>query len=292
VGGEDPTGGITIGNILIDPNNSNRTSVECWSIPPTGIFQAELMVYANQGSFQGTFDPLMASRGGTPVGEHALDAIVLDPGFDYQSATPAEQDRHDDIFLAVERFGDALGSICAHEAGHALGLVPPGAPGGGLYGGQTGAAFSHAVTPAGTTPPENHLMKAGNTFNFSRLAGLYGNPLPFFRPLSYAYLRDRVRTDATITGLWMPPSLVSVVPAVISQSSVQITVSGQDFAGTPIVQLVNPGYTYDALGETLIDPNTVTAWVIKSQVPPGLYDLVYRNADGQTATLPDAVTVQ
>jgi hypothetical protein len=291
VGGEDPTGGSTIGNILIDPNNTNRTSIECGSLPPTGIFPAELMAYASQSSFQHAFDPLMASRGGTPVGEHPLDAIVLDPGFDYGNATLAEQERYDDVFLAIERFGDALGSISAHEAGHALGLVPPGPPGSGLYGGQTGAAFSHAVTPAGGTPSENHLMKAGGTFNFARLTGQYGYPLPFFRPLSHAYLRDRVRTDARITALWMPPSLVSVAPQVIAQSSVQITITGTDLAGTPIVQLVSPSYTYAAIGETLVGPTTATAWVIQSQLLPGLYDLVYSNGDGQTATLPDAISV-
>jgi hypothetical protein len=292
VGGEDPTGGSTIGNVLIDPDNSNRTSVECSSLPtPTGIFPAELLVFASEAPFQETFDPLMPSRGGTPIGEDPLDATVLDPGFDYAGATPQEQARYDDIALAVQRFADALGSVMAHEAGHALGLVPPGVPGAGLFGGQTGAAFSHAVTASGGTPPENFLMKAGYTYTFAKLAGIDGQPAPFFRPLSYAYLRDRARTDATISELLPPPSLESVAPALVDVSALQLTITGSDFNGTPVVRLVNDSYTYQMVGEAFVDPETATGWVIRSQIPPGLYDLVYENSDGQSATLPDAVTV-
>ena len=292
VGGLDPTGGATIGNIQIDPNNANRYSVECSSLPvPTGIFPGELTNYSGQSAFQETFDPLQTSRGGTPVGEHALDPIVLDPGFDYASASPEEQARHDDVFTAIERFADALGSICAHEAGHALGLVPPAAPGVGLYGGQSGAEFSHALTPAGGEPPENHLMKAGPTFDFAELAGIWGNPLPAFRPLNWAYLRDRTLTDSSILALLPPPQVFSVTPNVIDQSALVITVTGEDFSGTPVIRLQNAGFTYDTPGETWIDPQTATAWVVRSQILPGLYDLLYVNSDGQEALLPDAVTV-
>ncbi|NNL65276.1 MAG: hypothetical protein HKP30_03435 [Myxococcales bacterium] len=292
VGGEDPSGGITIGNILIDPNNGNRTSVECGSLPPTGIFPAELLYYGGEAAFQTVFDPLMTSRGGTPVGEHALDAIVLDPGFDYESGSAAEQARHDDVFAAVTAFGDALGSIAAHEAGHALGLVPPAAPGVGLHGGQAGAAFSHAVQSNGSTPADTHMMNAGNSFSFAELAGLEGEPLPAFRPLSYAYLRDRTLTDSKITQLLMPPSLTSVVPDVIDASTVQVTLTGADFVGVPAIQLVSESWVYSTPGESIVDPNTVTFWVVQSQLLPGLYDLVYTAADGQVATLVDAITVE
>ena len=251
-----------------------------------------MLFYANQGAFQAVFDPLMTSRGGTPVGEHALDPIVLDPGFDYESATGAEQARHDDVFAAVDAFGDALGSISAHEAGHALGLVAPAAPGVGFHGGTYGAAFSHAVQSNGNTPTETWLMNAGATFTFAELAGLEGEPLPAFRPLSYAYLRDRALTDSSVTQLLKPPTVTSVVPDVISVSAIQVTLTGADFVGVPAIQLVNESFVYSTPGEAVVDPITVTFWVVQSQVLPGLYDLVYTASDGQTATLPDAITVE
>ena len=105
-----------------------------------------------------------------------------------------------------------LGSIVAHEAGHALGLVPAGVPGGGLFGGTSGPQINHAVLPGGANPTENFLMNAGNTFTFDRLAGLNGNPLPYFRPIDYAYLRDRVVIDSAVTLLAYPPVVSSVTP--------------------------------------------------------------------------------
>jgi hypothetical protein len=291
VGGEDPSGGSTIGNILIDPNNARRSSVECGSLPPTGVFPGELLVLQSDPTFQETFDPLRPSRGGTPVGEHPLDPIVLDDLFDPESASAEERERYDQIYGAVDRFGAVLGSIMAHEVGHALGLVPAGAPGMGLYGGSSGARFAHAVTPEGGDPPENYLMKAGNTFTFSKLGGLNGHPLPTFRPLSFAYLRDRVLAYVPITELLPPPEIDSVDPAVIDQSAVQITIIGSGFAGTPAVRLLSESFVYHVVGETLVSDQVITGWVIRSQILPGAYDLEITNSDGQTAVLADAVVV-
>ena len=291
VGGEDPSGGSTIGSILIDPNNSRRSSVECASIPPTGVFPSELLVLASDATFQETFDPLRSGCGGIPVGEHPLDPIVLDELFDPGSATPEELERYDQIYTAVDRFGAVLGSIVAHEVGHALGLVPPSAPGIGLYGGASGARYVHSVTPSGTDPPENELMKAGYTFTFSKLGGLNGQPLPFFRPLNFAYLRDRALAYTKVTELLPPPVVTSVEPAVIDQSATQITVTGDRFAGTPAIRCVNQSYSYNALGEAFVSQQQVTAWVIQSQIPAGVYDLELTNADGQSAVLPNAIVV-
>ena len=152
IGGEDPSGGITIGAILTDPKNSNRNSVECATLPPTGIFPRELLILAGEAAFQAVFDPLRPATGGVPVGEHPLDATVLAPGFDPGTASPAELARYDLVQAAIQGFADMLGSIVAHETGHALGLVPAGAPGGGLYGGTSGAELNHDVTPAGVSP--------------------------------------------------------------------------------------------------------------------------------------------
>jgi len=291
IGGPDPSGQGQIGSILIDPNNGNRASVECGTIPPTGIFPRELLTYQNQGLFQSTFDPLMTSRGGTPVGEHVLDPVVLHPAFDPGDATPQELARYQVIQTAVTRFADALGSVTAHEAGHALGLVAPGPQGIGLHGGTTGAVFSHDVTSDGTSSPApNYLMKHGGSFNFARLAGLGSHPLPFLRALDFAYLRDRVMTDPRVTVLLPPPDLAAVSHALITTST-KVTVTGAGFAATPALRLVNPGYTYNLVGETLLSEGEMTAWINPSQSPAGLYDLLLENPDGQTDVLPGAVTV-
>lgn len=291
VGGNDPSGQKQIGSILIDANNAQRSSVECGTIPPTGIFSRELTLYQNQAAFQNTFDPLMPSRGGTPAGEHPLDPIVLHPDFDPAAATPEELARYDAIQTAVSRFGNALGSVMAHETGHALGLVAPGKPGPGLHGGTSGATFAHDVTSDGvTSPTPNYLMKHGGTFNFARLAGIAGQPLPFMRALDFAYLRDRVMTDPRITELLPPPTLSGVTPSTITATT-QIAVTGTGFAATPALFLVNPGYTYAVAGEAFVSSTQMTGWISYSQCPPGLYDLLIENKDGQLAVLPAAISV-
>jgi hypothetical protein len=293
VGGEDPSGGITLGSILIDPNNVQKASVECGTIPPTGIFPRELLVLAGQADFQQTFDGLRPAVGGTPVGQDPLDAVVLDAAFDPGQATPEELARYDAIQTAIQRFGDALGTIVAHESGHALGLVQPGTPGGGLFGGSSGAEFTHNVTPAGVSPAQNFLMNAGNTFSFAKLAGISGQPLAVLRPINHAYLRDRIVQDPAVKELVMGPALASVTPAQIAfGATVQLTVQGSDFRPTPALRLQKPGFTYQVLNESLGAGGALTGWVVSAQTLPGVYDLVLTNPDGQWDVLPAAVAIQ
>jgi hypothetical protein len=99
---------------------------------------------------------------------------------------------------AVAVFGDALGTLMAHETGHALGLVAPGRPGVGLFGGESGEAWAHAVEIGGDESPEAalSLMSPGRRFGFEDLAGLGAAGELRFRPIDYAYLRDRVVLQA------------------------------------------------------------------------------------------------
>ena len=292
IGGEDPSGGITIGSILMDPKNSNRTSIECATLPPTGIFPRELLVLSGDSAFQAVFNPLIPSAGGTPVGAHPADPIVLDPAFDPGSGTPEQLARYQQVQAAIQAFGDALGSIVAHETGHALGLVPGGVPGGGLFGGTSGPQLNHAVLPGGGDPAENFLMNAGSTFNFSRLAGLNGAPLPYFRPIDYAYLRDRVVIDPLVTVLAYAPVVSSVTPTIINPTGwTQIYVNGTGFLPTPVIRLINPGYTYNVTGEYLISSAQVRGSVNVLQIPAGVYDVELKNPDGQVSVLPAALTV-
>jgi hypothetical protein len=293
VGGEDPTGGSTIGNVTMDAQNANRSSVECATLPPTGIFPRELLVFAGQAAFDGVFDPLRSAAGGAPVGTDPLDAVVLDPSFDPASATPEELDRWDTIQTAIDAFASALGTVIAHESGHALGLVPGGAPGIGLYGGTSGANTNHNVTPSGAAPAQNLVMNAGSTYTFAKLAGLDGQPLALLRPLNHAYLRDRVLVDPRVTALLPPPLPTGVSPYSVSTSSnTLLTVTGSGYAATPSLRLVNAGGTYQLSGEKFVSSTQVTGWVLGSQIAPGVYDLECENPDGQVGFYGHAVNVQ
>jgi hypothetical protein len=291
VGGEDPSGGSTIGSIQLDPNNGARNSVECGTIPPTGVFPRELLVFQNQTYFKNVFDPLRSEVGGTPIGASPWDSLVLDPGFDPGTAPPEALARHAVVWTGIGVFGDALGSIVAHESGHALGLVPPGPPGIGLYGGSDGPAYIHAVNPDGSTPYDNFLMKAGNTFNFGRLAGLGSYALPRFRSIEHAYLRDRVVLAAQVTQLLQPPQLTGVNPVLLFGPSQILRVFGQHFAATPSIRLRSASYTYSTPGESWKSATETTCWVVNGQLPPGLYDVELTNPDGQVDVHPYAVVV-
>ncbi len=294
VGGEDPTGGITLGNVVTDPNNARGGTIECGSIPPTGVFPREILMYAGQAEFQSTIDALRPAAGGTPIGEHPADAVVLDPSFD--PGTPGIPLTHLSRFVqvrnAVRAFGRALGTVLAHESGHALGLVPPAAPGVGLYGGATGARTYHNEMPDGTLPRETYLMNHGGSFTFAELAGLSGEPPAEFRPLNHAYLRDRVVLASDVTALLPPPALQSVDPAVVSQSVQAIHLYGEGFAATPAVTLSNDVFIYQAIGEAFVSDSESTAVIVRGQVAPGVYDVTLVNPDGQSTYILDAVTVE
>ena len=82
----------------------------------------------------------------------------------------------------------------AHESAHALGLVPAGRPGVGLFGGSEadGASYAHNINLAGNPESQPWLMNEGREFSFEDLAGLGEAGELRFRPLNHAYLKDRV----------------------------------------------------------------------------------------------------
>jgi hypothetical protein len=53
----------------------------------------------------------------------------------------------------------------------------------------------------------------------------------------------------------------------------------------------NAASTHQLIGETWVSSSEVTAWALAVQLPVGIYDRVLENPDGQSATLPAAVTV-
>lgn len=180
VGGRDPGEPGSVGHVRFDARNARRAGEECTGEEAAGLFPAELVAYRSSPLYRevlGAFDPVL---GGVPFA--------------------GEPERAEAHALAIAVVGDVLGTLMAHETGHALGLVAPGRPGVGLFGGETGEEYAHAVDTFaddgdddGDGPGEPiSLMAPGRRFKFEDLAGVGAAGELRFRPIDYAYLRDRV----------------------------------------------------------------------------------------------------
>jgi len=205
VGGTDPADPTSVGHVAFDRGNARRASVECGDDGPGGVFPGGLSTYAEDALYRAVFDPLRADRGGLPVGADPRDAGLLEAalaraGSEAPSAksadgapsgdeTDPDRRRLEAIARATSVYARVLGSILAHEAGHALGLVAPGRPGVGLFGAESGDARAHNLAAEGDGPA---LMDPGPDLRFAELAGETEAGELRFRPLNYAYLRDRV----------------------------------------------------------------------------------------------------
>jgi hypothetical protein len=103
--------------------------------------------------------------------------------------------RYNQLSFVVSLLGRLLGALTAHEMGHALGLVAPGPPPCGLFGGETEAAFTNPsrtnITHIDT--PGFNIMEAGpGSAPDARLdIGQYFT-IPSFNRLNLAYLRGRL----------------------------------------------------------------------------------------------------
>lgn len=296
VGGESVLGSSFLGSSVLDVHNLNETQDDCGAGTQFGVFpQALDNLWGGNAEFQAAFGPLDPDLGGTPVGEDPLDPSVLDPDFDPGTATAAELDRLAEIADGLDAFAQVLASAIAHETGHYLGLTAPGPTPAGLFGGESGGSQDHNVTPAGGTPSENFLMNAGASFTFDEMIGRNGFPLPFFRPLSWAYLRDRVALNDKVTGLFPPPVLDSIDPnpVVFEGQSATLAFHGDGFLAQPVIELDGPGVQVpiDVTNITVVDPQTVTGTINKLLVPEGTYDIHFVNGDGQEITLPAFLVV-
>ncbi len=298
VGGESPQGANFLGSAPLDLNNLGENTDLCALGPSFGVFPEAIdNLWGGSAEYQAAFGPVDPGLGGTPVGEDPLDATVLSPSFDPATASPAELARWGAIVNAVDAFSQTLATAIAHENGHMLGLVAPGATPGGLFGGSAGGSQDHNEKPGGGIPAENYLMNQGGSFSFDEMTGRNGVPLPVFRTLGWAYLRDRIVLNSQVTGLFPAPTLTSVDPNPVDikpPQSATVTIHGTNFLDTPSVELITEGdpTPNQLLNETFIDANTITGVVSKFLVPPGLYDVHLINADGQEVTLVDGLEVE
>ena len=172
VGGRDASQPGSVGHVRFDPRNGRRAGSACTGDEAAGLFPGELAAYRESALYREIMTPFEPTTGGVP--------------FD---GDPERQQAADH---AVAVLGDALGTLMAHETGHALGLVAPGKPGFGLFGGDSGESYAHAIAPDDARAPEPTLMLPGRALRFEQLAGLADGGELRFRPLDYAYLRDRV----------------------------------------------------------------------------------------------------
>ncbi|MFP6655703.1 MAG: hypothetical protein VCB25_08745 [Myxococcota bacterium] len=193
VGGSDPSEANLVGHVRFDRNNEDKTSVECSTNPAAGLFPAEIDTFLASPLYQETFDSFLPASGGRPLGEDSDDSLEkLSALFQLEAADQPQSGRHRKLLRAIEVFGNVLGSIMAHEAGHALGLVAEGRPSVGLFGGNSGADYAHNLDAFGESATSAWLMNAGGGLSFRELAGETENGPLRFRPLNHAYLRDRV----------------------------------------------------------------------------------------------------
>ncbi len=298
VGGESPQGGAYLGAATLDRNNLLETGDEC-ATAVLGVFPHAIDdLWGDDPAFQSAFAAVDPDLGGTPFGEHVLDAALLAPDFDLPSAGPAQIARLFAVFDAIDAFVRVVSVATAHEVGHMLGLVAHGPAPGGLWGGSRGAATDHNVAASGGAPSGNFVMNAGSEFRFDEITGRGAEGPPVFRPLNWAYLRDRVVLDGDVTALLPAPVLTSLAPARLIFSSdrpesQRVTLSGDHFVDPAAIELVDPvdPLPLPGFGVSVVDANTLTVLVHRSFVAPGLYDVRLINGDGQIGVLEGALRV-
>jgi hypothetical protein len=195
VGGSNLAHPRSVGNVRFDHRNERRSSRECDGPDPAGLFPAELTIYADSALYGEVLGAFLPDHGGSPFGSRPQDPAALAASTASAAVDSAPQDaRARAIGRAIEVFGDVLGTIMAHESAHALGLVPAGRPGVGLFGGaeEAGEGYAHNLDVFGQRPSEPWLMNVGTGFRFEDLAGLGEGGELRFRPLNHAYLKDRI----------------------------------------------------------------------------------------------------
>ncbi|MBK8101403.1 MAG: Ig-like domain-containing protein [Planctomycetes bacterium] len=182
----DPSTGV-LGRAFYDHRNGNMADHNLATSPGLGVFPSEMWLYQSrihrqvwpsfQTMFAQRFLSLCPDMGGTPAGADPLDSTVLAEWFDYQSAPSTQRARFNTILQALDDWSAVIGIILAHEVGHAVGLVAPGAAPTGLYG----DASLHDTYSAAA-----EVMAA--TVGYESMITLAYR----FRDIDLAYLRQRI----------------------------------------------------------------------------------------------------
>ena len=154
LGGYDPQGSRgrsygsatsgVLGRAYYDYRNANINDRNTGTSPGLGVFPGEMFLYQADlheqlypsfvTMFAQRFLPLCPNMGGTPAGSHAQDSVVLRTTFNQATATSEQLARRQFVVRAIDDWARAIGTVLAHETGHAVGLVAPGAAPSGLFG--------------------------------------------------------------------------------------------------------------------------------------------------------------
>ena len=197
VGGFDPEGAPgrsfgdessgTLGRAWFDDRNGRFDQHATAMSPGLGVFPAELWLFESSihlsvypsfvTRFASDFLPLAPALGGIPAGRAGTDSVVLAPGFDPETATAPERARWITVFDAADAWATVVGTIAAHEIGHAIGLVTSGRTGNGLHGDDT---------------LHNEFAGIGDVMAASVGYDAMTSLAYRFRDLNLAYLRQRV----------------------------------------------------------------------------------------------------
>jgi hypothetical protein len=177
----------TLGRAYYDYRNANPAERDTSTSPGLGVFPGEMWLYQTSihlqvwptytTAFAQRFQALCPDMGGTPAGAHPLDAAVLSPGFAYATASPPERARWQTIMDAADDWCTVIGIVLAHEIGHSVGLVAPGAAPSGLFG---DSSLHDSYAGATEVMASSVGYEAMTTLQYA------------FRDIDLAYLRQRV----------------------------------------------------------------------------------------------------
>lgn len=141
---------------------------------------------------------------GLPLGAYDGDLAFLDEDYNVNGETdPVLKQRFTVFRLFMQVGGIGLAALASHEMGHSLGLVAPGAPPAGLFGGASEAGF--VVGPSDGAHIDTagaNLMQTGKSLKVADFLSSF----PAFNPLNLAYLQRRIVVDPS-AALPAPPAL-------------------------------------------------------------------------------------
>jgi len=183
--GDDSTG--VLGRAYYDYRNGNPAERNTGTSPGLGVFPGEMWLYQTkihaqvwpsfQTAFAQKFRPICPDMGGVPAGADPLDATVLAENFVYATANNAQRARWQTVMDAADDWATVIGIILAHEVGHSVGLVAPGAAPVGLFG---DASLHDSFSSAAEVMAASVGYEAMTTLDYR------------FRDIDLAYLRQRV----------------------------------------------------------------------------------------------------
>ena len=133
-----------LGRAYYDYRNANINDRNTSNSPGLGVFPSEMFLYQADlheqlypsflTMFAQRFMPLCPDMGGTPVGSSPIDAQIFQPSFDLATANSEQLARSNTVRRAITDWAKVIGTVLAHETGHAVGLVAPGPAPSGLFG--------------------------------------------------------------------------------------------------------------------------------------------------------------